>query len=126
MGNEARKKAGAAAAAPPAPDDGGKGEPATPASSQPREYVVFREVKITADLATALNVPLLSGAVVLAELGTVEAKTPKEARRTVAKAKLDEDELRTDNGVPLRAITKSAATAGRGVAKLKVEPTWDD
>lgn len=95
-----------------------------PASSQPREYLVYREVPVPADMAKTLGVE--GESLVLVELGTAHAKTAKEARRTVAKAKLDEAELRTDTGVPLRAITRTAAEAGRGVARLKVEPTWAD
>lgn len=110
----------------------GKTPPATaptapePASSQPREYVVYRELDIT-DLDTpALAAALGDATSILVELGTAEAKTAKEARRTVAKDTLGEDELKTEAGVPLRAITKTAANAGRGVAKLKTEPTWAD
>ncbi len=112
--SKAKKAAEAAAQAPQPPTE-------KPASSQPREYAVFREVP-----ASELSTAELGDLKVLVPLGVVAAKTAKEARRTIAKEKLNEDELRSEGGVPLRAITKSAASAGRGIAKLKVEPTWDD
>lgn len=102
----------------------------TPPSSQPRDYTVFRELTLgdligDAKLGEyAAKTGITKATPVLIELDTISAKTPREARRTVAKAKFGEDELK--QGVPLRAITKSAATAGRGVAKIKVDPSWDD
>lgn len=94
--------------------------------SQAREYVVYRELKLDGGDVTIDGHKVAEGATLLIELGTVEAKSAKEARRTVAKAELSTEELQTESGVTLRAITLSAAKAGRGIARLKVEPTWDD
>lgn len=100
-----------------------------PRSSQPRDYVVFRELTF-ADFVEQVRKGQLDAehgdVLVLLYLGTTDAKTAKEARRTVAKAKLDEAELKTEQGVPLRAIPKASAMAGRGIAKIRVEPVWED
>lgn len=94
--------------------------------SQAREYIVYRELTLDKGDVTISGHKAPEGSALLVELGRTEAKSAKEARRTVAKAELRTDELQTESGVQLRAITASAANAGRGIARLKVEPTWDD
>lgn len=121
-------------AAPPPPEKTAKPKSKPKPKAQPkakdtdrlsREYIVYRELKIEAGVELqGVRVP--AGVVVLVPIGSTTAKTTKEARRAVAKAKLSEAELKTDDGVLLRAITKSAAEVGRGIARIKVEPTWDD
>lgn len=111
-------------AKPPKPDSGpaaGSQQPEKPkATAGPRPYKVLRSFK-GSELPEGY-----ADAEVFVVVGEATAKTAKEARRAIAKEKVDEAELKTENGVELRAVAGNAFDAGVGRVKLKTEPVWED